>query len=181
VVGGDRAGAREVGRHLLGLDHRRIGAILGPANFISAGERLAGLQEGLAEGGVRVAPERIERGGYTFESGIEAGEALLARRPRPTAIFASNDEMAAGVLQAAQRAGLRVPEDLTVIGFDDLEIARSLSPPLTSVRMPTRQLGELAAWKLSGLAGRRLTDRDRPQTEAARLIVRRSCGPPPRA
>lgn len=177
VVGGDRAGAREVGRHLLRLGHRRIAAILGPANFLSAGERLAGLEEGLAERGVRLAPGLIVRGGYTFESGVEGAATLLARDRRPTAIFAGNDEMAAGVLQAAHRAGVDVPGDLTVIGFDDLGIARSLWPPLTSVRMPTRQLGRLAAWKLSLAAGRGGAASDPPCAEAPRLVVRQSCGP----
>jgi LacI family transcriptional regulator len=179
VAGGDRAGAREMGRHLAGLGHRRIGAILGPANFMSSGERLAGLQDGLAEHGVRLSPGLCVRGAYTFESGIAGGRALLAREAAPSAIFAANDEMAAGVLQAARQAGLAVPDDLTVVGFDDLEIARSLWPPLTSVRMPTRQLGRLAAWKLSVAAGRKPLVGGPPPVDAPRLVVRRSCGPPP--
>jgi LacI family transcriptional regulator len=179
VAGGDRAGAREVGRHLLRLGHRRIGVVLGPANFLSTGERLAGLQDGLAEGGVRLSRELMVEGGYTFESGVTAGNTLLVCGPRPTAIFAANDEMAAGVLQAAHRLGLDAPRHLSVIGFDDLEIARRLWPPLTSVRMPTRQLGRLAAWKLSVAVGRVAAGDTAPTVEAPRLIVRASCGPPP--
>src|SRR5262249_56583100 len=91
-------------------------------------------------------------GADTLEPGIAAGEALLAMSPRPTAVFAGNDEMAAGVMQAALRAGLSVPRDLSVIGFDDFQIASRLWPPLTTVRAPTRLTGQLAARKLLGEA-----------------------------
>jgi LacI family transcriptional regulator len=177
VVGDDWIGAQQVGRHLVGLGHRRIATICGPANFLSAAERLSGLEKGLAEGGVTLSTNMIARGGYTYESGIACAAQLLALSPRPTAIFAGNDEMAAGVLQAAQRRGLRVPEDLTVIGFDDLEIARTSWPPLTSVRMPTREFGRLAAEKLSVAAGRRSALEQIERPPAPFLVVRASCGP----
>jgi LacI family transcriptional regulator len=181
VVGRDRFGGQQVGRHLYGLGHRRIAVICGPANFLSAGERLSGVADGLAAGGVNLAANMIVRGGYTYESGVACTEQLLAMSPRPTAIFASNDEMAAGALQAAQRAGLRVPEDLTVIGFDDLEIARTSWPPLTSVRMPTREFGRLAAEKLSVAVGRRGPLGVEGEPPAPSLVIRATCGPPPGA
>jgi LacI family transcriptional regulator len=181
VAGGDRNGAREVGRRLIALGHRCVGAVMGPSNFISSEERQAGLEEGLAEGGVTLAPGYRVRAAYTFDSGVEAGQTLLALDPRPTAIFAANDEMAAGVLRAAHRASLVIPADLSVIGFDDLGLASAQWPPLTSVRIPTRHLGCLAGWKLSKAAGRWPAWPAPREVESPQLVVRESCGPAPAA
>ena len=133
---------------------------------------------GLDAMGLRLEGRYAQEGAYTFESGIECAAALLKLEQRPTAIFAGNDEMAAGVLQAARQMEVRVPEDLSVVGFDDFEIARRLWPSLTTVRTPTREIGRLAAERLIGLdegEGRDMQDR------LPLLVVRQSSGPAPKA
>jgi LacI family transcriptional regulator len=169
VIGHDRLGARAAGRHIVGLGHRRVGYVAGPANFRSSSERREGLAEALAEGGLALDPAFEVRGGYTFESGVACGLDLLTRQDRPTAIFAGNDEMAAGVLRAAHSLGIAVPGELTVVGFDDFDIAARVWPPLTTVRTPTHQAARNAALKLAGLGGE--------EEVIPRLIVRESCGP----
>ena len=176
IVGHDRLGARAAGRHILELGHRDIAFISGPANFLSSAERRAGLEAALAERGLTLDPRWALRGAYTFESGLACAEALLAMTPRPTAIFAGNDEMAAGVLRAAQQIGLRIPDDLTVVGFDDFDIASRVSPPLTTVRTPTREASRLAAMKL--VMGPEGAGRPWPEVKPE-LVVRASSGPAP--
>lgn len=134
--------------HLVEKGHRRIGFITGPDGFRSAAERRAGFVEAMDRHGIEVAPELIAKGAYTFDSGREAAERLLQADPRPTAIFASNDEMAAGALHVAQRHGLSVPDDLSLVGFDDSPIAAHIWPPLTTVRWPIHAMAEAAARKL---------------------------------
>jgi len=173
----DRMGARAAAIHLAELGHTRIGFISGLPSFRSAKERRGGFEDGLKSRGLALDPKFAADGAYTFESGIAAGEALLKLNPRPTAIFASNDEMAAGVLQAARRAGLEIPRDLSVVGFDDFQIASRLWPPLTSIRTPTRHIGKLAALQLMGqLSDDGADDADRLPV----LVERASSGPPPR-
>lgn len=148
VVTSDHRGAAEAACHLADLGHRAIGHISGPSTFLSAHERRRGVIEGLASRGLALDERYHVEGGYTFESGLAAARRLLAIEPRPTAIFAGNDEMAAGVYRAAREAGLDIPRDLSVIGFDDSPVADKVWPPLTSVRLPIRQMGALAARKL---------------------------------
>ena len=136
----NHAGAREMTAYLVGLGHTRIGFILGPADYRGSWERLEGYRAALAEAGVAEEPALIVQGNYTFESGLEQGRVLLAMAQRPSAIFASNDEMAAGVIQAAYEHGVRVPDELSVVGFDDSTLACRLSPPLTTIRQPTVEL-----------------------------------------
>lgn len=173
----DRLGGRAAALHLAALGHRRIGYVSGLHTFRSTHERRGGFEDGLGEHGLKLDPALVFEGAYTFESGIAGGEALLALSPRPTAIFASNDEMAAGVLQAARRAGLEIPRDLSIVGFDDFQIASRLWPPLTSVRTPTRHIGRLAALQLMGQQGD--TGRD-DEGRLPVLVERASSGPPPR-
>ena len=175
IVTQDRHGGRLAGRHLGELGHTRVGLLSGPPTFRSAFERRAGLEEGLAEFGVTLAPENVEVGAYTFESGLEAAARLLQRSPRPTAIFAGNDEMAAGALHAARRAGLTVPDDLSVIGFDDFQIASRVWPPLTTIRAPTREIGRLAAEKLIGQGAEGTGE---PADRLSSLVVRASTAGP---
>lgn len=176
IVGHDRLGGSQAARHILELGHRRIAFISGPETFRSSHERRGGFEDALAEKGMKLGPNDIVQGAYTFESGVACGDELLARVPRPTAIFAGNDEMAAGVLQSARKAGLRVPEDLTVVGFDDFQIAQAVWPPLTTVRTPTREIGRMAAEKLIDVERRE--GRDLAKTEPT-LVVRQSSGPAP--
>jgi LacI family transcriptional regulator len=176
IVSHDREGAAAAGHRLAELGHKRVAFISGPPTFRSSHERREGFRLALEQHGVPLDAAYVREGAYTFESGIDAAESLLAMRPPPTAIFAGNDEMAAGVLQVALRSGLSVPRQVSVIGFDDFQIASRLWPPLTTVRAPTRLTGQLAAQKLLGEnAGEGVdTDEFRPV-----LVVRGSCGPPP--
>ena len=128
-------------RHLLALGHRRIGVIGGPVEMICSRARLAGYRSALEEAGVPVCEELIVAGDFEHESGIEQARRLLALKDRPTAIFACNDLMAVGVFEAARQAGLRIPGDLSVVGYDDLNVAEWTGPPLTTVRQPLREMG----------------------------------------
>jgi len=169
----DRLGGEAAAQHLADLGHRRMAFISGPPTFRSSRERREGFEAGLAARGLRLEAAYAREGAYTFESGIERARELLSIAPRPTAIFAGNDEMAAGVLQAARQMGVAVPEDLSVVGFDDFEIARRLWPSLTTIRTPTREIGRLAVERLMGRGdeGRDLKDR------LPALVVRESTGP----
>lgn len=182
IVSNDRDATSEVANYLESLGHRRIGIILGPSSFRSTHERLTGFVTALKKRGVKIPAELMVEGGYTFESGVACAEMLLARRPRPTAIFASNDEMAAGVYKAAYRMGLRIPEDLSVVGFDDSPLASRLWPALTTVRLPIRDIGRQAAAKLMPLD---LQGKNRNESPASgitlvapHLVVRESAQPP---
>jgi LacI family transcriptional regulator len=176
IVSNDRAATAEVADYLETLGHREIGLIAGPKNYRSAHERNGGFLDALAKRGIRLPPERIFEGGYTFESGVAGAEHLLAQTPRPTAIFACNDEMAAGAYKAAFRRGLRIPEDISIVGYDDSALASRLWPPLTTVRLAIREMGRNAAAML--------IDESRPKGRAAttvvtpHLVTRESCQPP---
>jgi LacI family transcriptional regulator len=176
IVGHDRLGSEAMGDHLVALGHTLIGFITGLPSFRSSHERRGGFEDALSKAGLKLDPGYVVQGAYTFESGLACGEALLAMTPRPTAIFAGNDEMAAGVLQAVRRAGLQAPGDVTVVGFDDFQIAQAVWPPLTTIHIPTREVGRIAAEKLIGVAPREKRD---PNSTIPYLVVRESSGPPP--
>lgn len=148
VQSNDRHGVREAIEYLIGLGHSRIGLIEGPEGFRSAHERHEGWREAITAHGLPLDEGLVVRGNYTFETGKAAGAALLDRSDRPTAIFASNDVMAAGVVHVARERGIDVPGDLSVVGFDDTAIAATIWPPLTTVRWPIRTMACSAALKL---------------------------------
>ena len=148
IVTNDRVGAREAARHLAKLGHTRIALIAGRRSFRSAHERRSGFEDGLTEFGIRLPTDYVLQGDYTFESGLARGAEILDLDPPPTAVFAANDEMAAGALQALHVAGLKAPEDLSVVGFDDFETATRIWPRLTTVHTPARRIGQLAAQRL---------------------------------
>jgi LacI family transcriptional regulator len=179
IVSFDRKGGEQAALHLLALGHQRIGFISGPSTFRSTHERRAGLEDGLATAGLALRSEFVAEGAYTFDSGVFCGNALLSKRERPTAIFCANDEMAAGLLQAARRASLRVPEDLSVVGFDDFQIAMQVSPTLTTVHSPIRSIGLLAAKKLFGGAADAASTVGEMEDLLPSLVVRESSGPAP--
>jgi len=137
VASNDREAVREAVNYLIEQGHRRIGLIEGPHGFRSAAERRLGYEDALSAAAIKLPRSLIAEGSYTFESGARAGNLLLDLVPRPTAILASNDEMAAGVLHAALQRGLDVPQDLSIVGFDDTAIASHIWPPLTTIRWPT--------------------------------------------
>lgn len=143
----DSDGARQAARHLAKLGHSRIAHIRGPSSFRSSHERLAGFRQGLADFDLSLDDALLHEGGYTFDSGVACAEKLLALPPamRPTAVFCGNDEMAIGAYQAARRAGYDVPGDLSIVGYDDTPIASRIWPPLTTVRLPIRDMGKAAA------------------------------------
>lgn len=179
VASNDREAVRKAVEHLLSLGHRRIGLVTGPQGFRSAFERRAGFAEALADAGLPLDPAIVVEGSYRFESGLAAGERILAADQPPTAIFSSNDEMAAGVLHAARRRGLDVPVDLSIIGFDDTAIAAHIWPPLTTVRWPIAAMGEAAAAKLlAGTPGHPTEAGDVPSLFLSELVQRASVAPP---
>ncbi len=141
----DAEGAKLAARHLAQLGHKRIAHIHGPNLFRSSHERLTGFREGLAEFGIELPDSMIAEGAYTFDSGEKCAITLLHGKERPSAIFAGNDEMAMGVYSAARKAGLRIPEDISVVGYDDTPVVARVWPPMTSVRSPIRDVGFSAA------------------------------------
>ena len=178
VLSMDRQSAAEVAEHLAKLGHTRIAMISGPSSFRSSIERVAGFTNALAERGLTLAPDFIAEGAYTFESGAACAELLLTRTPRPTAIFAGNDETAAGVYRTAYLRGLKIPDDLTIIGFDDSPLASRLCPSLTTMRQPIRDMGRLAAEKLMGKIANAATLPPDAGMVFPHLVVRESSGRP---
>jgi LacI family transcriptional regulator len=171
------AGGLSATDHLLSLGHRRIGFIAGPRQLLCSRARLDGYRAGLEAAGVPLRPEFIRPGNFYHEAGFEGGVALLDLPDRPTAIFASSDQMALGVYEAVRQRGLRVPDDVSVVGFDDLPEARWSSPPLTTVRQPLSEMGVMAARTVLRLA--RGEDVESPRIELATdLVVRDSTAPP---
>lgn len=172
----NRGGARAMVTHLLDLGHRRLAFVTGPASNFDAAERRRGCRDALRAAGLAPADAVEIAGDFGEESGQAAGEAIVRLSPRPTAVFAANDSMAVGVLLAFRRAGVKVPGEIAVAGFDDIPIARFASPPLSTVRLDIRTLGERAlAWLLVELSGE---GRSRAVREVLpiRLVLRESTG-----
>jgi LacI family transcriptional regulator len=140
----DQLAATKMTEHLIQLGHRRIGFIIGRPDQSSSHDRLAGYRSALAAAGIAEDANLVEQGLYNFESGYAAARRLLVLNPPPTAIFASNDHMAMGVLTAAHEKGLEIPDQLSVAGFDDTPMARYAWPPLTTVRQPITQVARLS-------------------------------------
>ena len=131
-------------KRLLGLGHTRIGFIIGHPNQTASEQRLKGFSAGMEEAGHKPDPKLVVQGYFTYRSGLEAAEKLLRSPKRPTAIFASNDDMAAATIAVAHRMGLDVPRDLTVAGFDDTPLALTVWPALTTVRQPIADMAREA-------------------------------------
>lgn len=171
------AGGVSATEHLTRLGHRRIGFIAGRPGLWCSRARLDGYRAGLEAAGVALDPDLVGEGDFDYASGFAAGSRLLELPDRPTAVFAASDEMAMGVYEAARKRGLRVPEDLSVVGFDDLPQAGWCSPPLTTVRQPLSEMGMLAVRTvLRLLNGEHL---ESPKVElATEVVVRDSTAPP---
>lgn len=172
-------GARAITEHLVATGRRRIAHLGGPAGNFEARERLRGYRAGLGEG---MAAQELQ-GDFSEASGFQAGQAILAlpKAQRPDAVFAANDIMAIGLMAALQDAGLRLPQDIALAGFDDIPIARYVSPPLTTIRVPIAALGSQALDALADLLEGEdpPTARRRPATVMpVELVVRQSCGQP---
>lgn len=177
----DRAAAAAMTRHLIDLGHRHIGFIAGHPNNTASGERQNGFLAALAEAGIDPATAPIEQGYFTYRSGLVAAQRLLSRDPRPSAIFASNDDMAAAVISVAHRGGLDVPGDLSVVGFDDTAPATTVWPELTTVRQPIAPMAAAAVEMLladlrARRAGTEVAGAERVLEHA--LVLRESSAPP---
>jgi LacI family transcriptional regulator len=170
-------GARDATQHLLQLGHRRIAAITGPRGWVADEERLNGYHAALASAGIVPDPKLEPESDFQKGGGYQSALELFDMDDPPTAIFAFNDNLAIGVLKAAAERGLRVPEDLSVVGFDDSEQAAFATPPLTTVRQPLAEMGRMAVSLL-------LRQLDQQRLEALRvelatkLVVRASTAPP---
>lgn len=179
----DRMAAAMVVEHLTGLGHSRIGFVTGPENHGAAAARLEGYRMGLARAEIDYDPELVFEGRFDLASGGRAASYFLDMKRPPTAIFASNDEMAAGLLQVALDRGCRVPEQLSVAGYDDTPISRAVWPALTTVRQPIRPMVYRATELLLDSIGRR-EEASSPSARGvevfeAPLIVRATTASPP--
>lgn len=165
----DAQAADDMTTHLVNKGHRIIGFVRGHPNHMASEERLFGYRRALDRAGIAFEPELVAPGAFDFDSGVAAALRFLKAVRRPTAIFASNDDMAAGVLSVAHDMGLDVPADLSVTGFDDTTLARMVWPQLTTIHQPTRELA-LAATRLL-LEGVQLTHRRLPHALVERASV----------
>ncbi len=172
------AGGREATKHLLDLGHRRIAVITGPPELLSARARLDGYRAALEVAGVTPGDDWCRRGDFHVEGGYREARELLRLDPRPTAIFAGNDLQALGVLKAAREAGLQVPGDLSLVGFDDLPLGRWSTPALTTVSQPLIEMARLAV-QIVLESGRADALPIRRVELATHLVVRESTAPPP--
>ena len=177
----NHGGAFAMTRHLAGLGHRRIAFVQGAPGNHDAWERRRGFLEAMSETPETPGLTAVEiPGEFSEESGYRAGIAILRLDPRPTAVFAANDAMAIGVLSALQEAGVRVPGDIAVTGFDDIPVARFLTPPLTTVRVGIAELGARALERLlDAMTGERQAHERRHEVLPVSLVVRGSCGATP--
>jgi len=172
----NRDGARLAVEHLLSLGHRRIAFIAGSHQTGQSAERQAAYVQALEDAGIEVDPALIVSGLFRQTGGFAATEALLALPQPPTGIFAANDEMAFGAIDAIHSKGLRVPEDISVVGFDDIGTSSHIHPPLTTMRQPLAELSASAVGELMALIEGRGVEA-RKLTLPLQLIVRQSTGP----
>jgi LacI family transcriptional regulator len=187
VTSDNRAGAMEAVRHLYGLGHRRIATITGPLDMMPAASRLAGFEQAVSELGLNLPKQYVQTGDFFMDSGYACGSRLakLPESRRPTAVFVAGDEMALGAMHAFADAGLDVPGDIAVVGFDDIEAAGLVRPTLTTVAQDSLALGAVAVDTLLHFVNSELV-LGRPATTGpilapTRLVVRQSCGASTRA
>ncbi|ODT67104.1 MAG: hypothetical protein ABS75_24405 [Pelagibacterium sp. SCN 63-23] len=179
VITDNAHAAERATRHLLDLGHRRIGHILGPDHNIVARDRLAGFNRALERAGLSARPEWVFRGHFDMESGFSAAARFVSLVERPSAVFAANDESAIGFLSGLRQHGLHCPDDISVVGFDDLGVAAHYTPPLTTMRQPRDVLGRMAAATLLDLIADNETRRGPMRIVLnSELIVRESTGHP---
>jgi LacI family transcriptional regulator len=173
----NHGGAYAMTRHLISRGHRLVAFIAGPENNYEAQERLRGYRSALADL-LPGAAELVLPGDFTEESGWRAGSEIATLAQRPDAVFCGNDMMAIGCLAALAEAGVRVPHDIALAGFDDIPMARYASPPLTTVRVRIAELGSLALDRLASAIENPGRSAAQHQTLRAELVVRQSCSPP---
>ena len=166
-------------QYLLGLGHQRIGIVADRSNYLSGQARFAGYRTALETAGLTLDPQLVREGNFIPKDGQEHTNALLALSEPPTAIFAGSDWQAAGVYRAIWEHGLCIPEDISVIGFDDVPSAQWMSPPLTTIRQPLKEMGSMATSMLLKLIAGETLEVTRVEL-ASDLIIRKSCAPPRR-
>jgi LacI family repressor for deo operon, udp, cdd, tsx, nupC, and nupG len=171
-----RVGAREATRHLIELGHKRIAHISGSRHVPSSAQRLHGYRDALKAANLTGSADLVYTGDFTMPSGAAGMNALLALSAAPTAVLCGNDEMAFGAVQALHRRGLSVPGDVSIVGFDDLNMAAFYNPPLTTVHIPRHEIGRRAAAELIELLGGRAVTRE--AVLPTRLMIRESTAPP---
>jgi LacI family transcriptional regulator len=176
VIAANRAGALVAMEYLISLGHRRIGFIGGRPELQSAVQRLQGYKDGLRQTGIPLDPELIQAGDYSTETGMICAQKLLNLSDPPTAIFAANDQSAIGVIKAAQEAGLRVPDDLSLVGFDNIPEAVYINPGLTTVDQSIDKMGYVATEMLVSLIQGESLDSNLYKMPT-HLIIRDSCRP----
>jgi len=172
------AGGLTATRHLLERGHRRIAYLGGHPGAACDQARMHGYRAAMEAAGLPVLPGYIQTGGFLYAGGLAAGTALLRLPQPPTAIFAANDVSAVGAIEAARTLGLRIPQDVSIVGFDDTEVARMASPPLTTIRQPLREMGAVALRTALRLAAGERIDSNHVEL-ATDLVVRASTAPPP--
>ncbi|MET9630522.1 LacI family DNA-binding transcriptional regulator [Lentzea sp. NPDC006480] len=168
VVPGNRAGGRALARALAELGHKKFAVLGGPSELVVARDRLAGFKAGLADAGV--APPVVINGAFTRDGGYEAALELLGSKSRTTCVFAVTDVMAMGAMAALRERGVRVPEDMSIAGFDDIPTLRDTVPALSTVRLPLEEMGELAAGLVLDAGG----DEARTVRVAGEVVLRAS-------
>lgn len=168
----DYQAAYDMTRHIIGLGHTRIGFIIGNPGQVASGRRLDGYRAAMHDAGLEPDDALIVQGRFTYRSGMAAAEKLLRLNDRPTAIFASNDDMAAATVAVAHRNHLEVPNDLSVCGFDDTAMASTIWPELTTIRQPIR---EMTAWAVKAIArimkARRTGEREKIETTVMPYVL----------
>lgn len=175
VVTDNYGGGFTATEHLIKLGHQRIACITGPSPVTLSAHRVTGYRDALSKNNLQYDPSLVLRGDFHQETGYAQTQVLLAQQERPTAIFACNDLMAMGALRAAFDMGLRVPQDLAIIGFDDIDFASFTIPPLTTIAQPKHEMGRLAIQLLMD----RMTNKDHQFEHTClntQLIIRGSCG-----
>ena len=173
------AGGLAATRHLLTLGHRRIAYVGGPATAACNQARVHGYRAAMEAEGAPVLPGYVWTGRFEYQYGVTGGAAVFDLPEPPTAVFAGSDEMALGVIEAARACGLRIPDDLSVVGFDDTQLARMASPPLTTVRQPLTEMGVVAVRTALRLAAHEKIESHHVEL-ATELVVRGSTAPPAR-
>jgi LacI family transcriptional regulator len=171
------AGGMTATQHLLGLGHRRIGYVGGPPGSGCNQARLHGYRAALESAGIPADPDLVHNEHFHYDVGLRAGARLLDLPDRPTAVVGGSDTIALGIIEAARLRGLRIPADLSVTGFDDTELARMASPPLTVVRQPLREMGRVALKTVLQMAAGVALDSHHVEL-ATELVVRSTTGPP---
>ena len=175
VAPDDWQGAYAMTEYLVGLGHRRIGFVYGYPDHQASQDRFGGFRAALEAHQLTIEDDLIQPGGFLFEEGRQAGEKLLKQFPRPTAIFASNDESAVGVLSIAHELGIQVPKELSVTGFDDFPISQKSWPSLTTVRQPMKEIANQALEVLIGLLNHKKPEVDNIKIPTE-LVIRKSTG-----